>query len=321
MSAVIVTDKLCKSFRGKRVVDELSIIVPQGAIYAWLGDNGAGKSTTIRMLTGLLPPDAGSASIRDVDCWSGATQLRHNVGYVPEKPKLYDWMTVAETGWFAAGFHKPGYLPRYEECVARFRLTPDAKLKTLSKGGYAKVGLALALAGDPEVLILDEPTSGLDLFTRREFLGSMVDMAGAGKTILISSHGVAEIERVASHAAFIANGKLVMAGNVEELRKRILRVRLRCTETPPDANHFGKVLDRTTAGPQWQAILQDPDRIALDSLVHRAGIYDYEEAQLNLEEMYTALFGRLHETLPAERASQNGEARAEPVAQAAEGLP
>src|SRR5439155_14284921 len=114
--------------------------------------------------------------------------------------------------------------------VDRFRLERSAKLRNLSKGGYAKVGLALALAPDPEVLILDEPTSGLDLFIRREFLSSMVELAGEGRTILISSHGIAEVERVASHVAFLAHGRLLLTAALDELRQRLVRFRLRYEE-------------------------------------------------------------------------------------------
>jgi ABC-2 type transport system ATP-binding protein len=321
MSNVIVTEALCKSFRGKRVVDRLSLSVPQGAIYALLGDNGAGKSTTIRMLTGLLPPDAGKATVLDQDCWARATELRHRVGYVPEKPRFYDWMTVSEIGWFAAGFHRAGYLSRFNASAAHFQLPLDAKLKTLSKGGYAKVGLSLALASDPEVLILDEPTSGLDLFTRREFLASMVDLAGDGRTILISSHGVAEIERVASHAAFLAGGRLLMTGTIDEFRRRLIRVRLRYQGSPPDVAGLGTVLHKESTGPQWQAIVQDPDRVYLDRLAHREGIDDYEEAPLTLEEMYTALLGRYHATSGEEPVNRNGTSPHEPAYASTEGRP
>jgi ABC-2 type transport system ATP-binding protein len=302
MSGVIVTEGLCKSFRGKRVVDRLSLSVPQGSIFAFLGDNGAGKSTTIRMLTGLLPPDAGRATILGQDCWTQAIALRHRVGYVPEKPRFYDWMTVGDIGWFAAGFHNAGYLARFHTAAAQFKLPLDSKLKTLSKGGYAKVGLSLALAVDPEVLILDEPTSGLDLFTRREFLSSMVDLAGMGRTILISSHGVAEVERVASHAAFIADGRLLLCGTLDELRRRLIRVRFRIRGLQLDVANLGTILDRVNSGQQWQIVVQDPDRYALEGLAH-SGVEDYEESPLRLEEMYTALLGRYHE---AAHGSTNG---------------
>jgi ABC-2 type transport system ATP-binding protein len=294
MDIVIATHGLTKVFGGRVVVDRLELAIPRGAIYALLGDNGAGKSTTIRMLTGLLQPDAGRAFILGEDCWRNAVALRHRAGYVPERPRFYDWMTVREIGKFTAGFHHDGFLHRYLDLIHRFRLEPGAKLGKLSKGGYAKVGLALALAPDPEVLILDEPTSGLDLFIRREFLSSMVELAGEGRTILISSHGIAEVERVASHAAFLAEGRLLLAAPIEELRQRLVRVRLRHDGSPPDLSGLGTVLESEVSGRQWQAVLQDPDRGALVELAHSAGILDWEEKALTLEEMYTALLARFH---------------------------
>ncbi|MHB1423080.1 MAG: ABC transporter ATP-binding protein [Gemmataceae bacterium] len=303
MDTIIAMQGLTKIFGSRAVVNRVNLTVPRGAIFALLGGNGAGKSTTIKMLTGLLPPDAGTATILGRDCWSDAIRLRHRVGYVPERPRFYDWMTVRDIGWFSAGFHKAGFEPRYGELVQRFRLDPKARLKTLSKGGYAKVGLALALASDPEVLILDEPTSGLDLLIRREFLASMVELAGAGRTILLCSHGIAEVERVASHCGFMAEGKLLLAASIEELRKRLVRVRLRCDGLPPDPNRLGQVLEFETSGRLWQAVLQDPDRFALEDLRQHAGIGEVEETTLNLEEMYTALLTRFHRPQQGQAAS------------------
>ncbi len=308
METIIATEGLSKSFGGKIVVNRLNLEVPCGAIFALLGGNGAGKSTTIRMLTGLLEPDAGTATVLGEDCWTRAVALRHRIGYVPEKPRFYDWMTVREIGWFTAGFHKSGFLYRYVELIDRFQLDASTRLRALSKGGYAKVGLALALASDPEVLILDEPTSGLDLFIRREFLASMAELAGAGRTILISSHGIAEVERVASHAAFMAEGRLLLADSIESLRKRLVRVRLRFDYAPPPPAALGTVLEHEVSGRLWQAVLQDPDPAALDELRCREDIYNLQETPLNLEEMYTALLARFHR--PSQpRPSSNGEDR------------
>src|SRR3954468_20738781 len=122
MDTVIVTQGLTKHLGGRRVVDRLHLALPRGAIYALLGDNGAGKSTTIRMLTGILPADAGGATVLGADCWLDAIDLRHRVGYVPEKPRYYDWMTVGELGGFAAGFHRPGFRDRYFDLTDRFQL-------------------------------------------------------------------------------------------------------------------------------------------------------------------------------------------------------
>src|SRR5688572_10409774 len=115
MEPVIEIEDLSKRFRGKKAVDKLSLSVPRGAIFALLGDNGAGKTTTIKMLTGLLQPDSGKAVILGRNCWSDAAILRSKVGYVPERPRFYDWMTVEEIGWFASGFHGPNYLERYKQ--------------------------------------------------------------------------------------------------------------------------------------------------------------------------------------------------------------
>jgi ABC-2 type transport system ATP-binding protein len=294
METVIRTEGLTRHFGGRAVVDRLNLNVPRGAICALLGDNGAGKSTTIRMLMGLLQADSGKAEVLGEDCWSAAIRLRHRVGYVPEKPRFYDWMTVKEIGWFTAGFHRGGFQKRYQELVNHFQLDLSAKLKTLSKGGYAKVGLALALAAEPEVLILDEPTSGLDLFTRREFLASMVDLAGDGRTILLSSHGVAEVERVASHVAFISSGKLLLAAPLEDLRKRLVRIRVRFAEFASDVDGLGTLLEQARSGRQWEGVIQDLRTTALEELRHRPGVADIEELPLTLEEMYTAVLGRFH---------------------------
>jgi ABC-2 type transport system ATP-binding protein len=295
MDTVIEIRGLTKQFGGKIAVNQLRLSVPAGAIFALLGDNGAGKTTTIRVLTGLLPPDAGSATILGNDCWSAAAKMRSRVGYVPERPRFYDWMTVHEIGWFCSGFHPVGYLDRYQQLIGRFRLDPRARLKHLSKGQYSKVALSLALGMDPEVLILDEPTSGLDLIVRREFLSSMVEMAGGGRTILISSHQIAEVERVASHVAFISEGRLLLTATLDELRQSLVKYRLRFEEQPPDATALGTVLERNGTGRQWQAIIQNPNRQAVEVLRSSKGIFDFEEAPLGLEEAYCSLLARKEE--------------------------
>jgi ABC-2 type transport system ATP-binding protein len=289
MDPVIETHGLTKYYGGKAAVNRLDLSVPRGAILALLGDNGAGKSTTIRMLTGLLPPDAGRCTILGRDCWQDAVPLRHQVAYVPEKPRFYDWMTVKETGWFTAGFHRPNFLPRFLDLIEGFGLDPRTRLQNLSKGMYSKVALALALAQDPEVLILDEPTSGLDLLARREFLDDMLRLAGENRTILICSHQIAEVERVASHVTFLSRGRLVLTCTLDDLRQRLVRFRLRYQSLAPDAASLGSVLQRNGTAPNWQAVVLDPDRQAVEALRVSGGISEFEETSLTLEEAYCAL--------------------------------
>jgi len=289
---VIVTERVVVRYRGKAALDGLDLRVPRGAVFAFLGDNGAGKTTTMKILTGLAPTDTGRATILGLDCWSKATQLRHRVGYMPERPRFYDWMTVAEIGWFTASFHQSGFLARYREWADRLGLDQVKKLRDLSKGGYARVGLALALAPNPEVLLLDEPTSGLDLLTRREFLASLVELAASGRTILISSHSIAELEKACTHVGLVKDGKMILSAPLEELRRKVRRYSLRFAEQPPDASSLGTVLERNGTGRFWQALVQDPDPTAVSALREATGVSDFEDAPVTLEEVYAALMAR-----------------------------
>jgi ABC-2 type transport system ATP-binding protein len=298
---VIVADRLVVRYRGKTALDGLDLRVPRGAVYAFLGDNGAGKTTTMRILTGLAPPDAGRAAILGMNCWSRAEELRHRVGYVPERPRFYDWMTVSDIGWFTASFHRPGFFPRYREWADRLGLDADKKLRDLSKGGYARVGLALALAPDPEVLLLDEPTSGLDLLTRREFLASLVDLAATGRTVLISSHSIAELERACTHVGLLRDGKMILSSTLGELRKKVRRFSLRYADAPPDAAALGTVLEKNGTGHFWQAVIQDPDAGAVAALRSKPGVTDFEDATVTLEEVYAALMARSPNAIPLVR--------------------
>ena len=289
---VIVIERVVVRYRGKTALDGLDLRVPRGAVYAFLGDNGAGKTTTMKILTGLAPADVGRASILGLDCWSRATELRHRVGYMPERPRFYDWMTVNDIGWFTGSFHRPGFLPRYREWAERLGLDPTKKLRDLSKGGYARVGLALALAPNPEVLLLDEPTSGLDLLTRREFLASLVELAAEGRTILISSHSIAELEKACTHVGLLRDGKMILSSTLEELRKKVRRLSLRYADRAPDAAVLGTVLERNGTGHFWQALVQDPDPTAIEALQRMPGVTDFEDVPVTLEEVYAALMAR-----------------------------
>jgi ABC-2 type transport system ATP-binding protein len=211
---------------------------------------------------------------------------------MPERPRFYDWMTVADIGWFTSSFHGAGFLVRYREWAERLGLDPDKKLKNLSKGGYARVGLALALAPDPEVLLLDEPTSGLDLLTRREFLANLRELAASGRTILISSHSIAELERSCTHVGLLREGKMILSSTLEELRKKVRRLSLRYANGVPDASGLGTVLERNGTGRFWQVLVQDPDPVAVAALQAAPGVSDFEDVPVTLEEVYTALMAR-----------------------------
>lgn len=286
---VIVLERVVVRYRQRLVLNQLDLRVPRGAFFAFLGDNGAGKTTTMKLLTGLLPPDSGQARILGLDCWVRARELRHQIGYMPERPRFYDWMTVGEIGWFTAAFHRPGFLPRYREWIGRLGLDPATPLKNLSKGGYARVGMALALAPDPQILLMDEPTSGLDLLTRRELLSHLRQLAAEGRTILISSHSIAELESVCTHVGLLRDGRMLLSAPLEQLRQKVRRVSLRYAETAPDPSGLGTILLRNGTGRFWQVIVHEPNPQAVAALQAQPGITDFEDAPVPLEEIY-ALF-------------------------------
>lgn len=288
----IEIERLVVQYRGKRALQGLNLRVPRGSVYAFLGDNGAGKTTTMKILTGQAPPDSGRATILGLDCWSRATELRHRVGYMPERPRFYDWMTVSEVGWFTASFHRPGFLERFHAATERLGLDTTKRLKDLSKGGYARVGLALALAPEPEVLLLDEPTSGLDLLTRREFLASLGELAAAGRTVFITSHSIAELERVCTHVGLIRDGVMILSSTLETVRKQVRRFSLRFADGPPDPTGLGTLLECSATGRFWQVLVRDPNPEAVAALRQRPGVTDFEDLPVSLEEVYAALMAK-----------------------------
>ena len=229
MSPVIEFHEVSKRYGKEIALDRVSLEVPGGSVFALLGENGAGKTTAIRILLGLAEPDGGRSAALGLDSAAKGLDIRRRVGYVPERLTFYEWMTVEEVGWFTAGFHSADYLPEYRRLIAQFDLPPRRAIKSLSKGMRAKVALSLAMAHDPELLVLDEPTSGLDPLVRREFLESMVDRAATGKTVFLSSHQTAEVgagavaDIVGTHASRPARARPC---RLEERKARVRRVDL-----------------------------------------------------------------------------------------------
>lgn len=293
MEPVIRINQLSKRFGRQVALDRVSLEIPPGCVFALLGENGAGKTTAIRILLGLAEPDAGQTEVLGLDSQRQGLEIRRRVGYVPERPTLYDWMTVAEVGWFAAGFYPDGYFPHYLELIHNYALPEGRKLKALSKGQRAKVALALALAHDPELLVLDEPTSGLDALVRREFLESMVDRAAGGKSVLLSSHQIAEVERVADYVAILREGHLLVVERVDELKNQIDELTLTLADqVMPKLELSGEVLALREHARQWQLLvrgLSDADRASIEG--HPA-ITVVEHRRPNLEEIFIAYMQR-----------------------------
>ena len=291
MDPVITTDKLVMHFRRCEALRGVDLQVEPGTVFALLGENGAGKTTLIRILTGFQKPTYGTATVCGIDPVTDPLGVRRRIGYVSDAPALYDWMTVEQIGGFAASFYDENFLPSYRALIGRYEVPTDRKIKHLSKGQRAKVALSLALSHDPSLLILDEPTSGLDPKVRRNFLESMIDRAATGRTVLLSSHQINEVERVADTIAILHRGKIRLAGPLAELRDSIQQITIDLDDplkALPVLSDAATVLSEETSGRQRQVFVQDFASELLDVYRNEPGVTGVRHRVATLEEIFVA---------------------------------
>lgn len=290
MNKPIEVRGLVARYGRKRVLDGLDLEVPAGSVTALLGRNGAGKTTLMRALVGELKPRAGSVRLLGVDPVRRPVAARRGIGHVPDRTVLPNWMTVADH-WRLS---KPLY-PTWDDAEARrlaamFELSADARFADLSRGGQALACLVGALAHRPRLLILDEPFSGLDVVARRRvFEGVLEHLREAGGSALVASHSMVDVERCADRVALLVDGRIAMAGDLEELRRdaRRFAVEVAGPWTPPD----GTIVERADAG---EVVLfavtggmDVEERLRCDPAVRAV-----EVLERDLEDLVTAALGR-----------------------------
>ncbi|MFE3171396.1 ATP-binding cassette domain-containing protein [Amycolatopsis sp. NPDC059090] len=218
MGNAIAISGLHKAFGRVKALDGLDLQVPAGEVHGFLGPNGAGKSTTIRVLLGLLRADAGEVRLLGGDPWRDAASLHHRLAYVPGDVNLWPNLSGGEVidllGRLRGGLDQK----RREELVERFDLDPRKKGRTYSKGNRQKVAIVAALASTVDLLLLDEPTSGLDPLMEATFQEVIQEERAQGRTVLLSSHILAEVEALCDKVSIIRNGRTVESGTLAELR-------------------------------------------------------------------------------------------------------
>jgi ABC-2 type transport system ATP-binding protein len=210
---------LAKILGGRTVVDDFSIDVPTGHIFGFLGPNGSGKTTTIRMLCGLLTPDAGSGRCLGYDIIAQSASIKREVGYMPQRFGLYEDLSIRENLDFVAQLYGvPKARQRVAETIERLGLTDRARQLAghLSGGWKQRLALAACLLHTPRLLLLDEPTAGVDPKARREFWDQIHDLAAKGMTVLVSTHYMDEAERC-HEVGYLADGRLLIHGGVDEV--------------------------------------------------------------------------------------------------------
>ena len=231
---VIQTRGLTRYFGRKPAVYELNLDVPRGCVFAFLGRNGSGKTTTIRMLMGLLPPTRGTGAILGHDIRALTPDVRARIGYLTEEHQLYGWMNVRECGEFQSKFFAKWNGRIFRGVIGHFGLSPAAKVKDLSRGERAGLCLALTLAPEPELLMLDDPGLGLDPVARRSLVESMIFLTRkSDRTIFFSSHHLSDVERVADYIAVFDRSVLRACCPLGQFQDSVRQVRLRFSGSPP----------------------------------------------------------------------------------------
>jgi ABC-2 type transport system ATP-binding protein len=297
--AVVDVHNVTRRFGDKVALDNVSFQVPTGSVVGLVGENGAGKTTLIKHILGLLKAQSGTVRVFGLDPVADPVGVLSRVGYLSEDPDMPGWMRVRELIRYVAAFY-PTWDHEYAERLRReFALDPNAKIKHLSKGQRARAGLLVALAYRPELLLLDEPSSGLDPIVRRDILGAIVrTIADEGRTVLFSSHLLAEVERVSDQVAMIKSGRIVFCDALDRVKNRHARLTLRFEDPQPTPPRLAGALAWDGSGCEWTAICSGNSN-SWQSAAAAIGAQVVEQSALSLDEIFiarsSALNGASHE--------------------------
>jgi ABC-2 type transport system ATP-binding protein len=288
MRDVVEVTHLSRTFGARKALNDVSLSVTRGCVFGLVGENGAGKSTLIKHLLGLWRAETGSVRVFGLDPVSDPASVLARIGYLSEQPDLPGWMRVAELLRYTQAFY-PRWDPQYaEQLRERFGLDPAARVKTLSKGQRAKLGLIAAQAHRPDLLILDEPSSGLDPIVRRDILEAIIrTVTDEGRTVVFSSHLLDEIERVSDHLAMLHQGILRLCAPLHDVKAQHRRISLRFERPqagPPAVQGATWV---NGAGRDWTMICA-ADRIHGPAMAHSLGATIVEDCQASLDEIFVA---------------------------------
>jgi ABC-2 type transport system ATP-binding protein len=233
---IIETKNLKKIYGGKAAVDGIDLAVERGSIHGFLGRNGSGKTTTIKMLLGLTHPTSGEARVFGLnpEDRKEGVRIRRRIGFVSEDKGLYDHVKVEQMISFTRSFFPNWDLEMERRLIELFELPLRQSVKKLSKGTRTKLALLLALPRRADLLVLDEPTEGLDPAITEDTLQTLVGMAAGGTTIFFSSHSLSEVEQIADHVSILDRGRIVVEGALDELKENYRRIHMVFEEEAPE---------------------------------------------------------------------------------------
>lgn len=285
---VIETKGLTKYYDCTLAVDHLDLDIPRGCICGFVGRNGAGKTTAIKMLLGLLEPTAGSSRVLGCDSQQLTPAIRQRIGYVTEGHRLFRWMSINELERFQRAFFPKQWDDKFfADMIEYFELSKKQKIKHLSNGQRAQVSLALALAPNPELLIMDDPTLGLDAAIRRQFLEGMIQLImHQGRTVLFSSHILGDVERVSDHILVIDKGVLRANCSLEQFRSAVKKVMLNFTDSVPAVVDIEGLLHCRRSEKELELTLVGTGEEKIAEWTKSVSAEKYQIVQMNLEDQF-----------------------------------
>ncbi|MFF3038674.1 ABC transporter ATP-binding protein [Arthrobacter citreus] len=301
MPPVIETRALTKRYGSRTAVDSLDLSVQPGCVFGLIGPNGSGKTTTLRMLLDIIRPSSGQALVLGVPPRAGGPALRRRIGYVPGDLRLNGRASGRTLLEHFAQISAPVPAGRFETLAERLGLDLSRPVRSLSKGNRQKLGLVQAFMHDPDLLVLDEPTSGLDPLVQREFLEMVAEARAAGRTVLLSSHVLSEIQHSADQVAVLSLGKVVAQGDVASMRlNRLRHVRasvaaLPATESTLEKDLAAAGLQGTVTRQEGTAHVQGTLEGGVDTFIKvlsRHRVLDLSVEEPDLEESVLRLYGR-----------------------------
>jgi len=285
---VLQTQGLTKYYGSTLALDHLDLKIPQGCICGFVGRNGAGKTTAIKLMLGLLKPTAGSSRLLGCDSQELEPAIRQRIGYVTEGHRLFRWMSINELQKFQRAFFPKQWDDKFfADMIEYFNLPRKRKIKHLSNGERAQVSLALALAPNPELLIMDDPTLGLDAAIRRQFLEGMIELImRQGRTVLFSSHILGDVERVSDRIVVIDKGVLRANCSLEEFRAAVKKVILSFTNSPPSEVDIEGLLHCRRSEKELELILIGPADEQIGKWADKNKAENYHIVKMNLEDQF-----------------------------------
>jgi len=287
-AGVIETHDLTKLYGKVAAVRGLNLSVEPNRITAFLGQNGAGKSTAIKMLLGMVRPSCGEGTVlgKSITDAEENREMRRKVAYVAENKPLYGYMTVEQTIRFVGSFYSDWRADVANKLLNEYKLPPQRKVKSLSKGMRTKLALLLAFARRPELLILDEPSEGLDPVGIEHLLRTLVAQAAEGVTIFFSSHQIAEVERVADHICILDNGRLLVNASLDHLRESYRRIDLLFPFPPPEHEFQIIGIDRIQSKGHQMSIFASKNAEAVVERAHDLNAVSVEVAPVGLRDIF-----------------------------------